>query len=233
METCRRGAHEIERERRAPAPENGAADRLRLLDWRERVFALYQSIRASGDPASAWTAWRAAREALFRHHPQSPVPERLRARYTGSYYPYDPAARVLADVVDVPPASHRVAASDGTAYRFTRFAAARFRLRGSAWALGLYWLEGYGGGLFLPFCDRTSGVETYGAGRYLLDTVKGADLGLEGGRLVLDFNFAYNPSCAYDPRWSCPLAPLENRLAVAVRAGERNPAMSLEEATDA
>ena len=73
--------------------------------------------------------------------------------------------------------------------------------------LELYWLEGYGGGLFVPFADATSGRETYGAGRYLLDTVKGADLGQRGGRLVLDFNFAYQPSCAYDPRWTCPLTP--------------------------
>ena len=87
--------------------------------------------------------------------------------------------------------------------------------------LDLYWLDGYGGGIFLSFADATSGRETYGACRYLLDTVKGADLGEEGGRLVLDFNFAYNPSCAYDPRWVCPLAPPGNRLAVPIRAGER------------
>ena len=88
-------------------------------------------------------------------------------------------------------------------------------------ALDLYWLDGYGGGVFLSFADATSGSETYGAGRYLLDTVKGADLGETDGRLVLDFNFAYNPSCAYDPRWVCPLAPPGNRLTVPVRAGER------------
>ena len=73
----------------------------------------------------------------------------------------------------------------------------------------------------MPFADATSGDETYGAGRYVLDTIKGADLGVDGDRLVLDFNFAYNPSCSYDPRWVCPLAPPANRLAVAVRAGER------------
>ncbi|HEX2293734.1 MAG TPA: DUF1684 domain-containing protein, partial [Actinomycetota bacterium] len=83
--------------------------------------------------------------------------------------------------------------------------------------------DGYGGGLFLPFRDATSGRSTYGAGRYLYDTIKGADLGAEDGRLVLDFNFAYNPSCAYDPRWACPLAPPSNRLDVAVEAGERSP----------
>ncbi len=87
--------------------------------------------------------------------------------------------------------------------------------------MDLYWLEGYAGGLFVPFADATSGATTYGAGRYLLDTVKGADLGTRDGRLVLDFNFAYNPSCSYDPRWSCPLAPPGNRLTVAITAGER------------
>ncbi len=88
----------------------------------------------------------------------------------------------------------------------------------------MYWLDAYAGGLFVPFRDATSGHETYGAGRYLLDTVKGADLGTDDGRLVLDFNFAYNPSCAYDPRWVCPLAPEPNRLDIAIGAGESSPA---------
>ena len=81
----------------------------------------------------------------------------------------------------------------------------------------------YAGGLFVPFADATSGRETYGAGRYLLDTVKGADLGGDAlaGRLVLDLNFAYNPSCAYSPAWTCPLAPAGNTLAVALPGGER------------
>ena len=71
--------------------------------------------------------------------------------------------------------------------------------------------------------DGTSGESTYPAGRYLLDTVKGADLGSSGADLVFDFNFAYNPSCAYDPRWVCPLAPTENWLPVHVAAGEQTP----------
>ena len=106
-------------------------------------------------------------------------------------------------------------------FEMTRVGTARFELSGQPCALGLYWVEGYGGGLFVSFRDGTSGTDTYGAGRYLLDTVKGADLGLDGGRLVLDFNLAYQPSCSYDPTWACPLAPPENRLPVAVRAGER------------
>jgi uncharacterized protein len=84
-------------------------------------------------------------------------------------------------------------------------------------------MEGYSGGLFLPFRDATSGNETYGAGRYLLDTAKGADLGGDAAswELLLDFNLAYNPSCAYEPHWNCPLAPPENTLRQAVRVGER------------
>jgi uncharacterized protein (DUF1684 family) len=90
-------------------------------------------------------------------------------------------------------------------------------------ALPVFWMAGYAGGLFVPFRDATSGSETYGAGRYLLDTVKGADLGgdWQRGELLLDFNTAYHPSCAYDPKWNCPLAPLESRLALPVPAGER------------
>jgi uncharacterized protein (DUF1684 family) len=105
---------------------------------------------------------------------------------------------------------------------FRRFARARFELHGEPCALELYWLEAYGGGVFLPFGDATGGGETYGGGRYLLDTVKGSDLGGGDDTLVLDFNFAYNPSCAYDPRWACPLTPTANRLSSAVRAGERH-----------
>ena len=89
--------------------------------------------------------------------------------------------------------------------------------------LSLFWMDGYAGGLFLPFRDATSGAATYAAGRYLLDTAKSADLGGDPARgsLIVDFNFAYQPSCAFDPRWACPLAPPENRLDLAVRAGER------------
>jgi uncharacterized protein (DUF1684 family) len=87
--------------------------------------------------------------------------------------------------------------------------------------LSLFWISGYGGGVFVPFADATSRETTYGGGRYLLDTIKGADLGsTPEGEIILDFNFAYNPSCAYNPRWTCPLAPPENRLPFAVTAGE-------------
>jgi uncharacterized protein (DUF1684 family) len=198
-------------------------DELELLDWKRRVFALYAAVRAEPDAARAVADWCAGRDALFASHPQTPLPAERRAGFSGlPYFPFDPAARVTAEVVPADRRRFEVEASAGEPMAFVRFAVARFDLAGSACELELYWLDAYGGGLFVPFADGTSGSETYGAGRYLLDTVKGADLGTESGRLVLDFNLAYNPSCSYDPRWACPLAPPANRLALEVRAGERH-----------
>jgi uncharacterized protein (DUF1684 family) len=197
-------------------------DELSLLDWKRRVFGLYEAIRADPQPERAWTRWRETRDDLFRAHPQSPLPPETRRSFPGlPLFDYDPALRVLAAVEPAEVEIRQIATSGEQPYAFRRFARARFELGGAEQSLALFWLEGYGGGVFLSFADTTSGRETYGACRYLLDTVKGADLGEEDGRLVLDFNFAYNPSCCYDPRWVCPLAPPENRLAVAIRAGER------------
>ena len=195
-----------------------------LLDWKRRIFALYADIRRAADPTAMWHRWCAQRDELFRSHPQSPVPAGERNAFAGlEYFEYDPVMRILADIEPAEPATYQIATSgEGETYSFVRYGIASFELAGGRHHLELYWLEGYGGGLFLPFRDATSGRETYGAGRYLYDTVKGADLGTEGDRLILDFNFAYNPSCSYDPRWVCPLAPPPNRLEVPVRAGERN-----------
>ena len=196
-----------------------AADTLSLLDWKRRVFSLYAAVRAL-EPEAGWELWRETRDELFRSHPQSPQPG-----YAGlAYYDYDPAARVVAELEDLEAAPTPIETSGPEPMLFQPFARAHFELRGEPQALEVDWLEGYGGGVFLSFRDATSGKETYGGGRYLLDTVKGADLGEYEGRLVLDFNFAYNPSCSYDPSWVCPLAPPANRLPVAVEAGERHTA---------
>ena len=197
---------------------------LELLDWKRRVFELYAEVRATSDPQAAWRRWRDVRDELFRTHPQSPLPAAERESFAGApYFPYDASLRVLADVEPAEAEARAVAGSAGSSTRFRRFGLAHFELAGVPRSLELLWLEGYGGGAFLPFGDATSGRETYGGGRYLLDTVKGADLGELNGRLVLDFNFAYNPSCSYDPRWACPLTPAANRLEIAVRAGEQTP----------
>jgi uncharacterized protein (DUF1684 family) len=181
-------------------------------------------VRGSADAAAAWVHWRGVRDELFRSHPQSPLPAAERASYPGvPTFPYDPAARVRAVVERAEEAETRIDSSGEETIAFRRVARARFELGGEEHRLEVYWLAAYGGGVFLPFRDRTSGAETYGGGRYLLDTVKGSDLGMDGDRLLLDFNFAYNPSCSYDPRWVCPLSPPANRLPVAIRAGERMP----------
>jgi uncharacterized protein (DUF1684 family) len=198
-------------------------DALDLLDWRRRVFALYVMVRADPDPARAWRRWVEERDILFAEHPQSPLAEASRIGLQGlDYFDYDPSARVVGTVEADDGTLEQLEAGAHAPIGFRRIGRVSFTFAGNPQSAGLYWLEAYGGGLFLPFTDLTSGDETYGGGRYLLDTVKGADLGSVDDGLVLDFNFAYNPSCSYDVRWACPLAPPGNRLTVAVRAGERH-----------
>ncbi len=194
-----------------------------LWDWRRQVADLYASVRANPDPQAAWRHWREVRDGLFRNHPQTPI-EPGRAITALPCFSYDPALRFLVDMQPL----------DGPEETFPAGADGELRMRPFVRTVGLqaalggeltaYWLLGYCGGVFLPFADATSGHETYGAGRYLLDSIKSADLGTApDGRTVLDFNFAYNPSCAYSPRYVCPLAPRANRLPGAIRAGEMAP----------
>lgn len=200
-----------------------AREYLDLADWRRRIATLYASVRSARDPEAAWRAWRKERDLLFKEHPQSPLPADARSSFVAlAYFDYDPAARVAAELAGSDHERHEIPSSIGEPMIFDRFASARFELYGRELSLDVYWLAVYGGGIFLPFRDSTSGGSTYGAGRYLLDTIKGADLGRSGDRLVLDFNFAYNPSCSYDPRWACPLAPPANVLPLEIRAGERS-----------
>jgi len=212
---------------------------LDLYDWRTRVAAMYRErarrIAAGDDPVAVWNAFRAAKDALFASHPQSPLDSAARATFRElAYFPYDPAYCVTAMLTPEAPETAEdevMAPSSGPhAMPLRRAGRVAFTLAGEALTLAVYWIDVYGGGLFLPFRDATSGGETYGAGRYLHDTVKGSELlllddtdehGYSGGQALLDFNYAYNPSCAYDPRWVCPLTPPENRLAVAIRAGEQ------------
>ncbi len=171
------------------------------------------------DPRAAWVLWCETRDRLFAGHAQSPV---AAGDWAGiPVFPYDPALRFLVSLVAVEGAALSLdAGADGVVV------ARPFARTDGLGALGgeltLYWIGGYGGGVFLPFTDATSGRETYGGGRYLLDTIKGADLGEVDGRVVLDFNFAYAPSCAHSPLYVCPLAPAGNRLLAAVRGGERS-----------
>jgi uncharacterized protein len=197
-------------------------ERLELADWRRQVGELYASIRAEPDPARAWKLWTRVRDRLYRSHTQSPIPAGARGDATApEYYPYDPALRTLAQVEAADGARFELPDSAAGHVIAERAGTAQFSLHGEGLSLSVFWLLDYAGGFFVSYRDATSVDETYGAGRYLLDTAKGADLGAEDGRMILDFNFAYQPSCSYDPQWSCPLPPRENWLAIPIRAGER------------
>ncbi len=196
---------------------------LDLWDYRRRVSDHYGAVRGRGVGEPAWTAWRQARDELFRDHPQSPLDDETRASFGGlHYFAYDPTLRFEVIVLPFSEQDRTLIGHSGSGESaFRRFGHAEIEVGGAVGSLVFYWLEGYGGGVFVPFGDLTNGNETYGGGRYLLDSAKGADLGSNGDEVIVDFNYAYHPSCVHSDRWSCPLAPAENRLPVAVRAGER------------
>jgi uncharacterized protein (DUF1684 family) len=244
---------------------------LELLDWRRRVAELFAELRRRPADAAPLAWFRGEKDALFKYHPQSPIPADERASFPGlPYWPFDPAARVVARfdqgaappfrAAPVHPAAGRplepglnpcpappfragdeeprhtgtgapeakeIAAPRQEApaeVAFTRMGVLTFTLYGDEYRLPAFWIAGYAGGLFVPFKDATSGHATYGGGRYLLDTIKSADLGSDLDQLtvVLDFNYAYHPSCAYDPVWVCPLAPPDSRLPIPIHAGEQS-----------
>lgn len=196
--------------------------KLELLDWRRRVAEMYAAVRAQADPAIGHQVWQARRDALLRSHPQTPLRPDDDLRTTGvPVWPYDPSLRWELPIEPVDDGELRLVSSANDGEIRMRHIG-RLRLPAPVdGTLDCWWLEQYGGGLFVPIKDATAGHTTYGAGRYLLDTAKGADLGGSDGRLVVDLNFAYHPSCRYDDKWQCPLAPPGNFLTAAVEAGER------------
>lgn len=204
-----------------------AVTAVQTADWRRRVFGMYASVRrlAATDPATAHAHWISCRNDLFSSHPATPLLPEDRDTFTGlPVVPYDPEWRFELPII---PAAEprRMDVETGTdgVVPFELLGAVHVPFAGS---LDVWRLASYGGGIFVPVKDALAGKPggTYGGGRYLIDTVKGADLGIDAddeATLVLDFNFAYNPSCAYDPAWACPLAQAGNTLAVEVPVGER------------
>lgn len=165
--------------------------------------------------------FRLDKDEFFKTHPRSPIPEAERPDFSGlPYYPVDEALRfddrVLEPYTGDEPSNFQIPTSDDKLRPAHRAGILRFEIDGARLQLTAYTFDGGDGeSLFVPFLDATSGTETYGAGRYL-------DLEPEeDGTYSLDFNLAYHPSCVYDPRFSCPLTPGENRLPVRIEAGER------------
>jgi uncharacterized protein (DUF1684 family) len=197
---------------------------LDVADWRRCVFTMYDLVRNTEDPSLGHALWRCERDDLFAHHPSSPLVQTDLQTFTSlPIAPYDPTWRFELPVLpaEKPSRFHFSTGTDGIV---------PFDLIGivdvpGVGSLDVWRLTSYGGGIFLPVRDALAGQKggTYAGGRYLLDTVKGADLGKGSvpGSLILDFNFAYNPSCAYDPAWACPLAPPGNRVNVEIPVGER------------
>jgi uncharacterized protein (DUF1684 family) len=204
---------------------NKMNETISLLDWRRQTSELYTTLREAPEAGRevAWQHWRAIRNGMFKHHLQSPLDNDQKASFRGlSYFDFDPAYHIegIIDQQVERETFHVKLDADADLY-YTRVGQVQFEIRGELGQLSLFWIEGYGGGLFIPFKDKTNGKETYGGGRYLFDTIKGADLGTNGDEVILDFNFAYNPSCAYHSRWVCPLSPSENNLLFNIFAGEK------------
>jgi uncharacterized protein (DUF1684 family) len=194
---------------------------LEIVDWRRRVFALYAEVRDHPDLAAAHDLWRRGRDELFAQHPASPLLDDDRDAFTGLRVPpYDPEWRFTCRIEPTDP--HRMEVETGTDGTVPFDRIGRVDVPGVG-GLDVWRLASYGGGVFVPVKDALSRVPggTYGGGRYLIDTIKGADLGGSPDSLVLDFNFAYNPSCAYDPMWACPLAQVGNTVDVEIPVGER------------
>jgi len=164
--------------------------------------------------SAALESQRAEKDHFFKHHPYSPLEER--SGFTGlDYYPPDPAYRFSLPLQQAEqPEELILQTSTGDEQPFVRLGTVEFEVEGQPARLAVY-QSAHHDDLFMPFRDATSGRETYGAGRYL------EPVELAGDKLLVDFNLAYNPYCAYSENYSCPLPPVENHLKVPIRAGEK------------
>jgi uncharacterized protein (DUF1684 family) len=159
-------------------------------------------------------SFRAEKDRFFASHPQSPLtPEQRRDFHGLNYFLENPALRLEVTVEELPQKEEvKMQTSTGDVQTYVRFGKFKFTVDGQEAELAIYSSPH---GFFLPFVDSLAGVETYSAGRYL------EPRGLQSGKFLVDFNYAYNPYCAYNERWSCPIPPQENRLKVPIRAGEK------------
>lgn len=159
--------------------------------------------------------FRAEKDDFFKHHPQSPLTPEQRRDFAGlEYFPENDALRLEVKIERFEGQSQIVMqTSTGGVQEYVHYGRFKFQVDGKDTELTIY--QGDDGYYFLPFVDSLAGKETYPAGRYLEPEP------LPGDRFLVDFNLAYNPYCAYNEMWSCPITPAENRLKVPIRAGEK------------
>jgi uncharacterized protein len=164
------------------------------------------------------SGYRQRRDHFFGHHPHSPLTDEQRSRFTGlDYFPEreDLAMRLpLDESRDSVGQDVEIETTDGLVKPFVRAGHVRFEVDGEPVTLTVF-RDGDHGSLFIPFRDASAGTETYEVGRYLEPQSR------PDGTLDIDFNYAYNPFCAYGEGWSCPIPPEENHLNVTIPAGER------------
>jgi uncharacterized protein (DUF1684 family) len=158
--------------------------------------------------------FRLGKDQFFGTHPQSPLTPEQKIDFSGlEYFPENPALRLEVEIDEFDEkVENPIQTSTGDVQTYLRYGKFNFEAEGEKAELTLFVNEH---GFFLPFVDSLAGKETYGAGRYLEPEP------LPNGKFLIDFNLAYNPYCAYNEAWSCPLTPFENRLKVPIRAGEK------------
>jgi len=184
------------------------------------VADMYSAVRTTlpVDPPAAHALWRKETRHALRSHPQSALPPDKRGAFPGlRYYDYDPRFAFAVEVEPLPEERYDIGTSTGSAIPFVRFGKVTFDLG----MLEIYWLDAYKRRRLPAVPRRDRRQDHIRRRRYLLDTAKSADLGSRGTALVLDFNFAYHPSCFYDPKWVCPLAGPFSRIGAPIEAGER------------
>jgi uncharacterized protein len=197
-----------------------AARELELADWRRQIAELYAAVRGAADPRDGHALWRTGRDRLFQAHRQSPLAADDPLRAGLHYAPYDPQLRWDLPLMPSGEESQlRIATGPTETTELRRIGRIEIPAPIDA-QVAVWWLEQYGGGLFIPLRDATAGTSSYGGGRYLVDSAKGADLGGADGQLTIDLNFLYHPSCRYDVHWQCPLAPAANVVDAEINAGE-------------
>ena len=203
---------------------------LSLINWRREIFSIYDEVRSEEDGIVAWNKWKDKRENLFKFHPESPTFDPKKQSGFNDVpvlYSYNQKFSLFSkfelisnsDII-------QLNTDENSITRLKPFIKTTNLKDFLGIELTIFKIEGYGGGLFLPFTDIgcKSGGAHYEGGRYLIDTVKGADLGeLKTDELRLDFNFSYNPSCSYNSKWTCPILKNFNRISILVDAGEKKP----------